>query len=341
MDPLRLRTGEDEPPDEELMRRLAAGHQEALASLHARYAALIFGVAAQSLDWPAAEEIVQDVFVAVWRRAKTYDPVRGEVRPWILQIARARVSNEFRRRGRRPVTVIDPEGLQLAAVADKAPGPDEDLWQEYRRTAVRVAVDALPPSQRQALSLAFFEELSHQQISAYLGVPLGTTKTRIRTGVQRLRTALRPLVAAVVVALIAGLVTLGLRMREQWEQLARRDAALEIVSSSDVTTVRLVAATGTSPETHGVYRTRPGATLAVLTLSRFAPAPEGQTYRIWARYGGTWQSLGTTHLDRDGHAVLIVDQHANGGPEALEVTLEQEGGSSTPGDRVVIAWPGP
>ncbi|MGI8475032.1 MAG: sigma-70 family RNA polymerase sigma factor [Thermomicrobiales bacterium] len=332
---------DDEPSDQELMRLLAAGQEDALAPLHARFAALVFGVASQSLDRSAAEEIVQDVFVAVWRRAKTYDPDRGEVRPWILQIARTRVINELRRRGRRPATVLDPEGLQLAAVPAGAPGPDEETWREYRRAAVQAAVDALPTAQRQALRLAFFEELSHQQIASFLGLPLGTTKTRIRAGVQRLRVALVPLVAVVTVAFVAGLVALGLRLREQRAQLDRHDAALEMVTASDVTAVRLTAAAGTNPDTHGMYRTRPGVKLAVLTLSHFPSAPDGQTYRIWAKYGGTWQPLGAARPDRDGHAVLIVDQHTNGGPVALEVTLEKGGGGATPGDRIVIAWTGP
>src|SRR5690348_7679937 len=104
---IRLVKPMDDLPDEELMRELAAGREEALAPLHRRYAALVFNLAAQSLDRSAAEEIVQDVFVAVWKSATTYDPARGPVRPWLLQIAHLRVLNELRRRGRRPTTVPD------------------------------------------------------------------------------------------------------------------------------------------------------------------------------------------------------------------------------------------
>jgi RNA polymerase sigma-70 factor (ECF subfamily) len=338
MDRRQLRSVEDEPGDEELMRRLAAGQEEALVLLHARYAGLIFTVASQSLDRSAAEEIVQDVFVAVWRKARTYDPSRGEVRPWLMRIARTRAINELRRRGRRPATVDDPEQLQLTTVPAGEPGPDEATWREYRRSAVQDAVDALPPAQRQALSLAFFEELSHQQIAAFLGLPLGTTKTRIRAGVQRLRVALVPLVVVVAVALVAGLVAFGLRERDQ---LDRFDAALRMVTSSDATALRLVAAQGTNSQTHGLYRTRPGATQAVVTLSHLAPAPKGQSYQLFARSNGTWWSLGTARPDRDGHALLIVDQDGNNPPEALELTLEQGGGSAAPGGRIVIAWPDP
>src|SRR5438270_2591151 len=98
----------DPPPaeqdlgDEELMGQLAAGRQEALGPLHGRYAPLIFGLAAQTLDRAAAEEIVQEVFLAVWRKAATFDPARGTFRAWVLRIAHLRVINELRRRGRRP-----------------------------------------------------------------------------------------------------------------------------------------------------------------------------------------------------------------------------------------------
>ena len=85
--------------DEELMIQLAAGRQDALGPLHGRYASLIYNVAAQSVGGAAAEEIVQDVFAAVWRKADTFDSSRGTFRVWVLRIAHHRVLNELRRRG--------------------------------------------------------------------------------------------------------------------------------------------------------------------------------------------------------------------------------------------------
>jgi RNA polymerase sigma-70 factor, ECF subfamily len=179
--------------DEELMGQLAAGRQDALGLLHGRYATLVFNLAARALDRATAEEVVQDVFVSVWRKASTFDPSRGTFRAWVLQIAHFRVINELRRRGRRPRVERDPEGLRLASVPEPGPGPAEAVWREHRRAAVRAAVEALPPRQRIALSLAFLDDLTHEQVAACLNLPLGTTKSRIRAGINALRTRLAPL----------------------------------------------------------------------------------------------------------------------------------------------------
>ena len=339
---LRLVTAMDDLSDEQLMREVAAGRDEAMGPLHRRYAGLVYGLAARSLDPAAAEEIAQDVFLAVWQKAGTYDPERGPVRPWLLQITHLRVINELRRRGRRPQLAPDPDGVQLGAIADGAPLPDEEAWRDFRRGAVRAAVAELPPPQREALSLAFFDDLTHEQVAAFLGVPLGTTKTRIRTGMQRLRVTLLPVVAAVTMALAGGLAALGIRFQQQQVALQRQDRALGVVASSDATVVRLTAGPGVNAATHSTYRTRPGADLAIMTFTDFAPVPGGQAYQAWARHDGAWQSLGIVPpLDGTGHALVIVDQPGAKAPEALKVTLEPAGGSAAPTGPVVVAWPSP
>jgi RNA polymerase sigma factor (sigma-70 family) len=178
--------------DEELMGQLAAGRPEALEPLHGRYAALVCSLAARSLDRATAEEISQDVFLAVWRHAATFEPARGSFRAWVVQIARARVINELRRRGRRPRTTSSPDTGDDQS-PDPAPGPAEAAWREDRRAVVWAAVEALPPIQGVALSLAFLEDLTHEQVAACLDLPLGTIKSRIRAGVNALRARLAPL----------------------------------------------------------------------------------------------------------------------------------------------------
>src|SRR5439155_698828 len=112
----RMPSTQNAPRDEELMRQVAAGSAEALGLLHRRFARPIFALAVQTLDRAAAEDLVQDVLLAVWRNAGRFAPERGTVRAWILQIAHFRVLNELRRRSRQPEIVPDPEGLVLEGI---------------------------------------------------------------------------------------------------------------------------------------------------------------------------------------------------------------------------------
>jgi RNA polymerase sigma-70 factor, ECF subfamily len=159
-----------------LLEALARGDEGALRVLYHRYASLAFTVAARVLDPGAAEGIVQEVFHAIWSRRETFDPTRGSFKGWVTRITRNRALNEARR-WRAGVHESDDA---LANLADEALVPDEALWAKHRSSAIRAAVDALPAPQRRALSLAFFDELSHEQVAAALSIPVGTAKTRIR-----------------------------------------------------------------------------------------------------------------------------------------------------------------
>ena len=337
---MRLIAAPTDLSDEELMRAVASGRQEAIGPLYARYAPAVFGMASQALDRPTAEEIVQDVFVSVWKSAASFQPDRGPFRPWLFQIAHYRIANELRRRSRRPQTAPDPEGLHLASLPDPAPRQDEEAWGEYRREVLRSAFENLPAPQRQALGLAFFEDLTHEQVAASLDLPLGTAKARIRAGLQSLRGKLAPLVAALgAVAILAALLA---RQLSTGSALSRDDRALAMLTSSDSQALRATAAPGVPGTTHGVYRFRPGSPIAVMTFSFFAPAPAGRTYQAWARHGAAWISLGTALPDAVGKARLIAEAPPLAArPDAVMVTLEPEGGAATPTGPPVIAWPAP
>jgi RNA polymerase sigma-70 factor (ECF subfamily) len=326
------------PSDQDLMSQLAAGREDALGPLHGRYASLVFNLAAQSIDRATAEEIVQDVFVTVWRKAGTFDPARGTFRAWVLRIAHLKVLNELRRRGRQPRVEADPEGIRLVGVPGPDPGPADEAWRAHRRVIVREAVAALPPPQRQALSLAFLDDLTHEQIADFLNVPLGTAKTRIRAGLQKLRTRLAPLFVAGL-ALFAAIAVMRFR-----ETAVRERNALRLVTSSDVIPRRLAARSGApvEGETHANYRGRPGVPLAVLTFSHFAPAPAGQAYQAWGEFGGRWILLGTVQPGTDGSYLLIAEgPHLKTPPTALKVTLEPVGTPRAPIGPTVIVWPSP
>lgn len=329
--------------DEELMRQLAAGRSEALGPLHARYASLIFGVAARSLDRAAAEEISQEVFLAVWRHAASFDPTRGTFRAWVLQITRSIVLNEVRRRSRRPRATTQSNGSGGDHLPDPGPDPAESAWREHRSAVVRAAVDALPPPQREALSLAFLEDLTHEQVAAFLDLPLGTTKSRIRSGLKALRGSLAPLVGAGLV--LVGLLTFaGLREHAHQASLRRQGRALSLVTNSEVVPRRLGPAPGINPAAHGNYRGRPGVDLAVLTLSYLAPAPRGYEYRAWASHGGRWTLLGRAQLDNDGRSLIIAEgPELATPPDQLQVTLEPVGNradaGAAPTGPPVVRWP--
>ena len=337
MEPVRATSERREATDEELMQHLAAGHQEALGPLYTRYAARIFGLASQSLERQAAEEVVQDVFLAVWRKAETFAPERGTFRPWVFQIAHHRVLNELRRRSRQPQLDPDPEWDRLSGIPDPGLTPEEAAGRAEDRARLRSAMEDLPPAQRSALNLAFVEELSHAEVAQRLDLPLGTAKTRIRAGLERLRAILPPAAAALVIGAI-GLATLG-GMWYRSDQAARaRDArALALLTSSETVAIRLTPAPGIPAATHAVYRGQPGVTIAVLTFDKFPPAAPGQTYQAWVRRGTTWISLGTARPDVAGDARLIVEGPELAAlPDAIEVTREAVGGSQMPTGPVIV-----
>jgi RNA polymerase sigma factor (sigma-70 family) len=312
--------------DEGLVARLARGDEDALRLLHQRYAALVFTVAARFVDAAAAEEVVQDVFVTLWKKHETFDPARGAFKGWIVQIARRRALNELRRRQGRG----SQSDEALAELPDEALEPDEAQWLAHRRAVIRAAVDALPVAQRQALSLAYFDDLTHEQIASVLRTPIGTTKTRIRLALKRLGPVL-------LVALAATVVVLVLRRREQ--RAARNEEALRMVTTSDVTTLRLEPASGTPPEAHGNYRLRSGSSVGVLTTSHLPPLVAPASYVAWAHRDGAWYALGAVVVEKDGRSLLVTD--ARDGADDLVVTREASVPGDSPQGPVVLRWSAP
>lgn len=173
--------------DDQLIRRVAAGDRQAFETLYDRYAATVYGVALRMLaDRELAEDAVQEVFWRVWKRAASFDRSRAFA-PWLFGIAHNYAIDELRRRRVRPQPVYeDDENPILSEIPDQADVGEAAVLADQRRI-VREAIDQLPEEQRQALLLAYFGGLTQQEIATKLGNPLGTVKTRMRLGLQKLR----------------------------------------------------------------------------------------------------------------------------------------------------------
>lgn len=169
--------------------RAARGDADALARLYDGTASLVYGLALRILrDAGGAEEITEDVYMQVWRQAARYDPTRGGVVRWLLTLTRSRAIDRVRvgalLRGRQ--TGLD----EASELPDTAPGPEHVATEGERRDLVRAALTRLSPEQRQVVELAYFRGMSHSEIATRIGAPLGTVKTRIRLGMDRLRGSL-------------------------------------------------------------------------------------------------------------------------------------------------------
>ena len=178
--------------DEILLRLIVQARAEALSELYDRYGRLVFSLALNSVGNPAtAEEITQDVFLRVWQRARQYRADRAKVSTWLTSITRHRAIDQLRRRGSRP----EQHSLVWAELAPGAEpsvdGPEQATALAMERERVRAAIDRLSEEQRQVLALAYFQGLTQSQIAEALVLPLGTVKTRIRLGMQKLREMLQ------------------------------------------------------------------------------------------------------------------------------------------------------
>jgi RNA polymerase sigma-70 factor (ECF subfamily) len=165
--------------------RAAQGDQSAMADLYDATCSLVFSMALRILgDRGIAEDAVIEVYAQAWREAGGYDSTRGTVGAWLLNLTRSRSIDMLRMRRHERTT--DP--IEAAAeVVDARPGPDAETAALERRRYVSSALDELGVEQREAIELAYFAGLSHSEIAARLGQPLGTVKTRIRLGMTKLR----------------------------------------------------------------------------------------------------------------------------------------------------------
>ena len=188
---LRVRVQPQSEDWSEWIRASAIGDQDALARLYDSTNRILYGLTLRILrDKVAAEDVLLEVYVQVWRRGEIYKPSKGTPLGWLLTIARSRAIDALRSRAFRECGQQDPLET-VGAVADPAPSPEENTSISQRRACVQRCLAELPKDQREAIELAFFSGLSHTEVAETLGQPLGTVKTRVRLGMFHLRESLR------------------------------------------------------------------------------------------------------------------------------------------------------
>lgn len=172
----------DHQDDAALIARLRAGDHSAMAGLYDRYSGVVYGVALRVLaNTTAAEDVVQEIFLQLWRNPQAFDAKRGRLAPWLAVIARNRAIDHLRKRPMED----DIDELPISTGVDL----ESDSAQKLAIEKVRTVLAQLPPDQRKALEMAYFEGMTHTEIAGKTGDPLGTVKTRIRTGLLALRKA--------------------------------------------------------------------------------------------------------------------------------------------------------
>ena len=187
--------------DTELLKRLALGEERALGDLYDRHSATAFSLARAIVrDVADAEEVVAEAFAQMWRTAASFDPGRGSVAAWVTTIVRTRALDLIRAQRRRARVlddaVLTAEDEAIAGVPSGGDTPDRDVERAEARELVRRSLADLPTAQRRVLELAYFGGMSQSEIAEFLKEPLGTVKTRMRAGLEKLRNALRPIMGS-------------------------------------------------------------------------------------------------------------------------------------------------
>src|SRR5262245_13694686 len=165
--------------DGELIQRAAGGDRLAFEDLYRRYARPVFGLALRRLgDRGRAEDAVQETFASVWRAARSYRPERGPGGPWLYAVARNAIIDRGRARTEPAVEAPDEPST--------TPGPPERAEASWTAWRVHRALEELSPNERSVIELAYWGGLSQSEVAEYLGIPLGTVKTRTRAALARL-----------------------------------------------------------------------------------------------------------------------------------------------------------
>ena len=180
--------------DEELMERLAFKDLLAFRALYKRFGNIVYSTSLRIVrDGHVAEDVTQEIFLRIWRKPESYVPQRGRFLTWLTSVTRNRAVDEVRSRNRRyRHETASPEQQEREIAGPETDDPALTAELSDQRRLILTAMAGLPQEQREVIELAYFGGLTQQEISERLSQPLGTVKTRIRLGMQKLRVALTP-----------------------------------------------------------------------------------------------------------------------------------------------------
>ena len=182
--------GYDALEDGQLCSLAAGGDGSALEALYARYGRVSYALARRILnDDVLAQDVVQEVFLTVWRDATRFDPSRGGFSTWLLTMTHHKSVDSVRREENLRKRRAPADALEFEP--SDAPSVDDEVWLAFRRDQVRAALGELPEAQREALSLAYFGGYTQREIAKITETPLGTVKTRMLAGMKRMRESLQ------------------------------------------------------------------------------------------------------------------------------------------------------
>lgn len=171
--------------DHNLMERILQRDQQALIDLYEQYGKAVYSLAYRIVqNAPLAEEVTQDTFLKVWEKGVTYDPARGKLKTWLLAITQFTAIDRLRKERRQPAMIgeaIDDDGVDILASRRS----DAGRWQE--ESMLHILVTQLPTEQASLIEMAFFQGMTHMEIAEKTHIPLGTVKTRVRAGLQKLK----------------------------------------------------------------------------------------------------------------------------------------------------------
>jgi RNA polymerase sigma factor (sigma-70 family) len=185
---MRDAKSQNEPSDEALLNAIAGGAVWAMESLYQRYSRILYSLAYRMVaDHQIAEDLLQDAFLVVWRRATTFSPQTGAARSWLISILHHRTI-DYLRKVRRRSTILETS-LEEIELNESIAYPDtwDEAWQSVKSSHVRAALMNIPTEQRLVIELAYFQGWTHTEIAEGTQIPLGTVKARMRLGLLHLK----------------------------------------------------------------------------------------------------------------------------------------------------------